>query len=267
MAEIVNIEDETPTIKTFALKLKDGPMDFKPGQFIELTVFGAGEAPFAISSSPFEKEIIQVSVMQTFNPVSLRKGRVTSALFTKKPGDLVGIRGPYGNGYPIEKCIGDVTIVGGGIGASTLRSLILYLMREGKCRKITFFYGARTPADLVFKKDLEEWKKLIDVHVTVDNPQDGWTGHVGVVTTLFDKVPLDFSRDIAFVCGPPIMIKFTVKKLLECGFTSDKIFVSLERFMQCGIGKCGHCNIGKYFVCKDGPIFSYEQIKDIPEIF
>jgi NAD(P)H-flavin reductase len=190
-------------------------------------------------------------------------------LHVKKPGDLVGVRGPYGNAYPVEECVGkDVTIAGGGIGLSTLRSLILALISEReKYGKIMLFYGARTPTDLVFKKDLERWKKHLDVRLTVDVRDKSWKGHVGVVTTLFDGGKLKFSRDISFVCGPPIMIKFTVLKLLECGFAPGNIYVSLERIMRCGIGKCGHCNVGKYYVCKDGPIFSYEQIKDIPEPF
>jgi NAD(P)H-flavin reductase len=269
VAEIVKVKDESPTVKTFTFRLKDGALEFQPGQFVELTAFGVGEAPFAVSSSPFETETFDVSVMKTFDPNLMRSGEVTSALHVKKPGDLVGVRGPYGNAYPVEECVGkDVTIAGGGIGLSTLRSLILALISEReKYGKIMLFYGARTPTDLVFKKDLERWKKHLDVRLTVDVRDKSWKGHVGVVTTLFDGGKLKFSRDISFVCGPPIMIKFTVLKLLECGFAPGNIYVSLERIMRCGIGKCGHCNVGKYYVCKDGPIFSYEQIKDIPEPF
>lgn len=269
VAKILKIKTESPTVKTFTFKLKEGTLDFQPGQFAELTAFGVGEAPFAYSSSPLETDTFDISIMKTFDPSLGKSGGVTSAIHTMKVGDQVGVRGPFGVGYPVAECEGkDVTILGGGIGLSTLRALILALLAEReKYGKITLFYGARTPADLVFKKDLEKWKKDIDVRLSVDVGEKGWKGNVGVVTTLFDRTKRDFKRDIALVCGPPIMIKFGVLKLLDVGFTPRNTYVSLERMMRCGIGKCGHCNVGKYYVCKDGPIFQYSQIKNIPDPF
>jgi NAD(P)H-flavin reductase len=265
-AEILEVIDETPNIKTFVLK-PERKFEFKPGQFVELTVAGVGEAPFAIASSPFQEQL-EITIMRTFDPSLGRYGQVTSAIHQMKEGQVVGIRGPYGNSYPVEASIGkDVLIVGGGIGLSTLRSFLLTLLQDRKkYGRIVLFYGARTPADLAFRREYESWKQRgAEVHITVDVGTAGWTGNVGVVTTLFDRVKLDFKREIAVVCGPPIMIRFTVEKLLQVGYRPENIYVSLERKMRCGIGKCAHCNIGHYYVCKDGPIFSYQQVKDIPE--
>jgi NAD(P)H-flavin reductase len=265
-AEILEVIDETPNIKTFVLK-PERKFEFKPGQFVELTVAGVGEAPFAIASSPFQGQL-EITIMRTFDPSLGRYGQVTSAIHQMKAGQVVGIRGPYGNSYPVEASMGkDVLIVGGGIGLSTLRSFLLTLLQDRKkYGRIVLFYGARTPADLAFRREYESWKQRgAEVHITVDVGTAGWTGNVGVVTTLFDRVKLDFKREIAVVCGPPIMIRFTVEKLLQVGYKPENIYVSLERKMRCGIGKCAHCNIGHYYVCKDGPIFSYQQVKDIPE--
>lgn len=263
-ARILKIVDETPNIKTFVL---DRRMDFKPGQFVELTVFGVGEAPFAIASSPFD-ENLEITVMKTFDPSLERHGRVTSVLHSCKEGEVIGIRGPYGNSYPVEESTGkDVLVVGGGIGLSTLRSYIKTMVHTRKHNRLILFYGARTPADLAFKRDLESWasRKEVEVHLTVDVGTGDWKGNVGVVTTLFEKVKLDFDFDLAVVCGPPIMIRFTVQKLLQVGYKPQNIYVSLERKMRCGLGKCFHCNIDKYLVCRDGPIFCYDRIKHIPE--
>ncbi|MEM2282075.1 MAG: FAD/NAD(P)-binding protein [Candidatus Hadarchaeales archaeon] len=265
-ARILEVIDETPNIKTFVLE-PEKKFEFSPGQFLELTAFGVGEAPFAISSPP-HGERLEMTVMRTFDPSLGTYGRVTSALHRMGAGEVLGIRGPYGNSYPVKESEGkDILIVGGGIGLSTLRSYLLTLLHEReKYGRILLFYGARTPADLVFKREYEEWKRRgAEVHLSVDVGTPGWTGNVGVVTTLFDRVKLDFRRELAVVCGPPIMIRFTVERLLQVGYEPPNIYVSLERKMRCGIGKCGHCNIEKYYVCKDGPIFSFEKLKGIPE--
>ena len=265
-AKILEVIDETPSIKTFVLQ-PERRFDFKPGQFVELTVAGVGEAPFAIASAPFQEQL-EITIMRTFDPSLGRYGLVTSTIHRMKAGEVVGIRGPYGNSYPVEACVGkDVLIVGGGIGLSTLRSFLLTLLHERKkYGRVVLFYGARTPADLAFRREYQRWEQEgAEVHITVDVGTAGWTGNVGVVTTLFDRVKLDFRREIAVVCGPPIMIRFTVEKLLQVGYKPENIYVSLERKMRCGVGKCGHCNIGHYYVCKDGPIFSYQQVKHIPE--
>ncbi len=265
-AEILEVVEETPNIKTFVLR-PERRLEFKPGQFVELTVPGVGEAPFAIASPPFQEQL-EITIMKTYDPSLGRHGSLTSAVHQMQAGERVGIRGPYGNSYPVEASVGkDVLIVGGGIGLSTLRSFLLTLLHEReKYGKIILFYGARTPADLAFRREYERWRQQgAEVHLTVDVGTAGWTGNVGVVTILFDRVKLDFKKEIAVVCGPPIMIRFAVEKLLQVGYKPENIYVSLERKMRCGVGKCGHCNIGHYYVCKDGPIFSYQQVKHIPE--
>lgn len=265
-ARILEVIDETPNIKTFVLEL-ERRFEFNPGQFVELTVFGVGEAPFAISSSPYS-ERFEITIMRTFDPSLGRYGKVTSAIHSMKSGEVIGIRGPYGNSYPLKEAEGkNVLIVGGGIGLSTLRSYLLTLVHQReKYGRILLFYGARTPSDLAFRREYESWRgRGVEIRLSVDVGTPGWQGNVGVVTTLFDKVKLDFNRDLAVVCGPPIMIRFTVQKLLEVGYRPEQIYVSLERKMRCGIGKCAHCNVGKFYVCKDGPIFSYHKVKDIPE--
>mgnify|MGYP000020468830 FL=1 len=261
LAEILKVKEESPDVKTFTFRLKEGEFRFKAGQFVEVSVFGVGEAPFTLSSSPFDTEKFEVSIM--------RVGSVTSAIHRKKEGDVVGIRGPYGTHFPLEKCEGkDVTIVGGGIGIAPLRSLIYALIHEReKYGDIKVLYGAREPRLIVYKDLWDEFKKHVEVYLTVDFADETWKGHVGVVTTLFDVVEINPKDNMAFVCGPPIMIKFVTQKLLELGFAPENIHLSLERMMKCGIGKCGHCNIGKYYVCRDGAVFTYDMIKDIPNPF
>jgi len=261
LAEILKVKEESPDVKTFTFKLKNGEFNFKAGQFVEVSVFGMGEAPFTLSSSPFDTEKFEVSIM--------RVGSVTAAIHQKKEGDIVGIRGPYGTHFPLEKCEGkNITIVGGGIGIAPLRSLIYALIHEReKYNNIKVLYGAREPRLIVYKDLWDEFKKHVEVYLTVDFADETWKGHVGVVTSLFDVVKVDPKDNMAFVCGPPIMIKFVTQKLLELGFAPENIHLSLERMMKCGIGKCGHCNIGKYYVCRDGAVFTYDMIKDIPNPF
>ena len=261
-AEILKTTDETPNIRTFELK-PEREVPFLAGQFIELTVPGFGEAPFTPSSSQFKRDTIEMTIMKV--------GRATGALFGMKAGDRVGIRGPYGNRYPLEKFEGrDIYIVGGGVGLAPLRALFLALTHEiDKYRRIFLRYGARTSADIVYKHLIPEWEKMdkVDVDLSVDVTDRKWIRKVGVVTCLMDEIPCDPSTSIAVVCGPPIMMKFVNMKLLDAGFRGENIYLSMETNMSCGLGQCGHCKFGPFFSCKDGPVFTWDQIKDIPDPF
>jgi len=261
-AVIEDIIVETPTIKTFTLR-PEPPMEFKAGQFIELTVPGIGEAPFTPSSSPYVKETLDVTVMEA--------GTVTSALHNMKPQEVVWIRGPYGLGYTLDEFVNkEILIVGGGVGLAPLRSLFLAIIHDiDKFRKVSLRYGARTPADRVYKSALKEWEKLDKVEVvnTVDVGDETWTGNVGLVTSILEDMDIDISNSIAIVCGPPIMMRFVTFKLLEAGYKPEDIYLSMEKNMSCRIGKCGHCRIGNYYVCKDGPVFTYDKLKAIPDPF
>ncbi|MEO0091703.1 MAG: FAD/NAD(P)-binding protein [candidate division WOR-3 bacterium] len=262
-AIITDIIDETPTIKTFVLDLKNKDFSFSAGQFVELTVPGVGEAPFTPSSSPYDKLKLEMTIM--------RVGKVTSALFDLPVGSVVGIRGPFGKRYPLEEFENrEVLILGGGVGLAPLRSLFLALMQNAKkYKKILIRYGARTPQDIVYKRQIPEWKswKEADIKLTVDVGDENWKGKVGVVTVLLDEPLGDVKNMVAVVCGPPIMMKFGTIKLLEKGFNEKNIYLSMEKNMSCGLGQCGHCRCGKYFVCKDGPVLTWEQIKDIEDPF
>ena len=254
---------ETPTIKTFILK-PARPIKFRAGQFIQLTVPGVGEAPFTPSSSPSVEEKMEITILRT--------GKVTEALHALKPGAKVGLRGPFGKGYPLEKMQGkEVLIVGGGVGLAPLRSLIYALLEEpSKYKRISIKYGARMPEELCFRRQYEEWSKAasnVDFTNTIDVPAPGWTGRVGLVTTLLDDLDIDIPNSIAVTCGPEIMLKFVTLKLLEVGYKPAQIYLSMNRKMSCGMGKCGRCNVGHYYLCVDGPDMCYEKIKHIPNVF
>ena len=265
IARLVNVRDETPDTKTFALRFRDrregNGFHFLPGQFLELSVFGFGEAPFCIASSPTRPDTFQTTVRRT--------GQLTDALHRLGNGEEVGIRGPFGNGFDVEAARGkDLLFVAGGIGLPPLRSLIWNVLDErDRFGKVTILYGARTPTDLVYKLELEQWAKRPDVefHVTVDVADASWKGHVGVVPVLFEKTSLHPESTLAYVCGPPIMIRFVVRDLFARGFKEEAVISTLERMMQCGIGKCNHCAIGHRYVCRDGPVFNYGQIKELVE--
>ncbi len=263
VARIELVRDETPDTKTFGLTLRDDgeALRFLPGQFLELSVFGFGEAPFCFASSPTRPELLEVTVRRT--------GQLTNALHTLRVGDEVGVRGPCGNGFDLAAAAGkDLLFVGGGIGLPPLRGLIWNVLDEReRFGRVTILYGARTPTDLVYKDELAEWGERGDVEVlvTVDRAADGWTGNVGMVPTLFDKTELTPSSTLAYVCGPPVMITFVIQDLLMRRFGEDSIISTLERTMQCGVGKCNHCAIGHRYVCRDGPVFTYRQIKELVE--
>jgi len=261
-ATLEDIITESPTIKTFVLRPKE-PFEFKTGQFIELTLPGVGEAPFTPSSDPNIKDKIDVTIMNV--------GRITSLLHKSPSNISLGIRGPYGKGYPLESFFGkDILIVGGGVGLAPLRSLLLSLFAQiDRFNKIVLRYGARTPSDMIYKDALPRWAKKdkVDMVTTVDVGEPGWQGNVGLVTTILKDLPVDLKNAVVIVCGPPIMMKFVTLKLLDLGFQPPDIYLSMEKNMSCGLGKCGHCRIGKYYICRDGPVFTYSQLKDIFDIW
>jgi sulfite reductase subunit B len=263
LVKVKRVKKETSDVKTFTLApLRGARLRFIPGQFLEISVFGAGEAPFSISSSPTQKEL-QVSIKDV--------GSLTSALHNLRRGEVIGLRGPFGNGFPLKEIKGyNILFVGGGIGLAPLRSLINYILDKRKSfKRIIILYGAKNPDELVFKDELKDWKKRKDAEflLTVDRGNSKWKGNVGVVTTLFEKIKVNPRKTLAFICGPPVMIPFVIKGLLKMGLKDERIFANLERYMKCGVGKCGHCNIGPKYTCLDGPVFSYKEIKGLPEEF
>jgi len=266
VASITDIIDETPDTKTFRLVFDDKDyaktFSWEPGQFVEVTVFGAGEAPIGFSSDPLEKSFFELTVVQ--------RGKVTSAMHRLKVSDKVGIRGPLGNCWPLEAIKGrDVLIVSGGCGLAPLRPAILRMLADrSSYGDFWLLYGARTPADRDFVYDLELWEAREDIHLlqTVDVPDDKWQGNVGVVTTLFEKIKIDPKSAVAFVCGPPIMIKFATIALQRMGISEDRIVMSLERYMKCGVGKCGHCCVNHVYICTEGPVFTYKDLLALPEL-
>lgn len=262
-ATILEVIDETPDVKTFRVKIDDEPtweaFRQKPGQVAELSVFGAGESVISITSSPTRRDYLEFSIK--------RCGVVTDAIHTLLEGDKIGVRGPYGNGFPVEAWKGkNLVIIGGGIGLAPVRSVLNYALdNRDDYGKITLFYGARTPADLVFKWQYEEWKRAkdMDVHLTVDCGDDAWTGPVGVVGSILKEANPSPENTIALLCGPPIMIKFVLQDLHGMGFTPEQIVTTLEGKMQCCVGQCGRCNVGSKYICKDGPVFTLAELNAI----
>ncbi|MHC4291392.1 MAG: FAD/NAD(P)-binding protein [Planctomycetota bacterium] len=262
-AQIIDIIDESPTIKTFVVR-PDEAVPFNTGQFVELTLPGEGEAPFTPSSSPNQTDQMEISIMKA--------GRVTSLLHDCKKGQPVGLRGPYGNGYPLEMFEGkEVYIIGGGVGLAPIRSLLLALIDNIKAyKRVVCRFGARTPEDFIYKNTLfGEWQKIdgLEIKLTVDKANGQWKGNVGVVTTILNSDDVDIQNAVAIVCGPPVMMKFASFELVELGFGPEDIYLSMEKNMSCGIGKCGHCMLGKYYVCKDGPVFTLKQVEEYPDIW
>jgi len=264
IASLGRVIDETPTIKTFCFHL-DEPIAFRAGQFVQLGVPGLGEGPFTPSSSPLDPKHLEVTVLRT--------GLVTERLHRMAAGEACTLRGPYGKGFPIEKLTGkEVLVVGGGVGLAPLRALIYKLLSMiDQLKKVVIKNGARETAELLFSRQYAEWAAhdKVSVEVTIDRPEPGWTGKVGVVTTLLERIgsEVDIPNAYAFTCGPEIMLKFVTQTLLEKGFSPEQIYLSMNRRMSCGIGKCGRCNIGPYYLCKDGPDICYAKIKDYPNVF
>ncbi|MBM4308338.1 MAG: heterodisulfide reductase subunit F [Deltaproteobacteria bacterium] len=236
---------------------------YVPGQFCELSALGKGEAPFGIASSPTEKGSLKFTINKA--------GLVTTELHHVEEGSEIGIRGPLGNGYPIDLFQGkNLVIIGGGFAFTTLRSLIAYFLHpenRPRIKGITVIYGARMPGLLLYKEELLEWEKRDDLRLvtTVDWGDKDWKGKVGLVPNVLEEVAPSAEETYAVICGPPVMIKFTFPKLMTLRFPNERIFTSLEKRMKCGIGKCGRCNIGHLYVCKDGPVFSYAQLEKLPK--
>ena len=265
IARVWQVSVETPDTKTFTLRFRDPAAQedftYTPGQFAEVSVFGVGEAPFCLASSPTRPGSFQITARDV--------GAVTHALHQLKAEDELGVRAPLGKGFPFEEVMGrDILFVGGGIGLPPLRSLIWRLLdTRDRFGEVTILYGARTPTDLVYKEELKEWEARSDVNflVTVDRAEPGWEGRVGMVPTLFPEAKLKPNGCVAFVCGPPVMIRFVIQDLLSLGFAEENIVTTLERMMKCGVGKCNHCCIGDKWVCKDGPVFTYAQMRRMLE--
>jgi sulfhydrogenase subunit gamma (sulfur reductase) len=266
---IRDIIQETPDTTTFRLQFKDPKVaesfQFRAGQFAEYSVFGEGECTFCIASSPTRMDYIECSFKQY--------GRVTTAMRRLNVGDVIGLRGPYGNYFPLEQMKGkNIVFIAGGIGLAPVRCIIWNALDlRDQFKDITIVYGARSVNDLVYKRELEDWKNMDGVKtiVTVDpgGETPDWTGEIGFVPTIVEKVAPAGENSVAIICGPPIMIKYTLPVMQKLGFTEDNIITTLENRMKCGCGKCGRCNIGSVYVCKDGPVFNYTQMKALPEEF
>lgn len=267
-AEIEEIREESPDVKTFRLDIAqngngNGKFKFQPGQFVELSVFGVGESPFGVASPASHEGKLECSIK--------RLGSVTRAVHEMNEGDFVGVRGPFGNSFPLDEMKGkNVVIVGGGIGLAPLRPLIGDILENREeFRDVTILCGARTVDALIYRDDMEAWKKRDDVNtvVTVDPGGDtpGWDGKVGLIPKVLEELPVTTENSLLVTCGPPIMIHFTLQSAGKMGFQPEQIWTTLERKMQCGFGKCGHCMIGDKYICRDGPVFSYKQIKDFYE--
>lgn len=262
-AELISIKEEVPgarAVKTFRTRFLNGDsFSQQCGQCAMLSVFGKGEAMISISSSPQQEDYLQFSIM--------KMGRVTSALHEMVEGDIIGIRGPYGNHFPIEDWKGkNLIFIGGGIGLAPIWSVLqAALGKKDDYGSLTLIYGARTAADIVYKEELKELKNKMTVHLSIDVDEPGWNEFVGFVpANIKDKAPKP-ENTITVTCGPPIMIKFAILALQELGFTDEQIYTTVENKMKCGIGKCGRCNIGPHYVCKDGPVYSWAELKDLPQ--
>jgi len=261
IAVIEKIIEETPGVITFHFNFKDEKLreefTFESGQFGEYSIFGVGEATFCISSSPTRRDHLEFAMQKV--------GKVTNALYRLGIGAEIGFRGPYGNSFPLDFLQGkNLVFVAGGIGLAPLRSLIWNVIdNRDKYENIDIIYGARSPDDLCFKYDLDAWEqdKTVNMTTTVDKGDESWTGNVGFVPQILEQAAPSSKNAAAIVCGPPIMIRFTFPVLEKLGFTPEQMITTLEKRMKCGIGKCGRCNIGNIYVCRDGPVFTFAQIK------
>jgi sulfhydrogenase subunit gamma (sulfur reductase) len=263
LAKIIQIKEEVSgarPIKTFRTQfLNENNFNFRCGQCAMLSVFGRGESMISISSSPLLEDYLQFSI--------LKMGRVTSALHEMEEGDIIGVRGPFGNGFPLEDWKDrNIIFIGGGIGLAPIWSVLqTTLGQKEEYGDLMLIYGARTSNDLVFKEELKDLKKKMTVHLSIDVEEPDWEEFVGFVPqNVMDKKPLA-KNAITVTCGPPIMIKFVIKALKDLGFKDEQIYTTVENKMKCGIGKCGRCNIGLHYVCKDGPVYSWAELKKLPQ--
>ncbi len=264
-ARITSITQLTEKERLFEFRLIDDDVrdafDFDAGQFVELSIFGVGEAPISISSAPSKQGFLELCVRES--------GDVTGSLHKMQCGDIVGIRGPFGKGFPFEEMKGhDVLLVAGGLGIAPLKSLINHIHDERHSfGKVTILYGSRTPAELLFRQQFDMWKHREDFELimTVDQPDESWDGEVGLVTRLFDRLDIDPANTYAAICGPPVMYRFVIDEMRKKAMHVDRIYVSFERRMKCGIGKCGHCGVGHQYACVDGPVFNYWEAMNLQE--
>jgi len=247
-------------IKTFQVELPaDGGFGHAPGQCAMLSIFGRGESMISIASSPLIEEYKQFSIM--------KMGRVTSAFHDARVGDYIGVRGPYGNGFPLEEWKGrNLLFIGGGVGLAPIWGVIqTAVTQSADYGDISVFYGSRTSADIMYRSDLEELREQADVQLSIDTPEEGWQDYTGFVpANLMEKAP-SADNAVAITCGPPIMIKFVIQNLKMLGFADEQIYTTLENKMKCGIGKCGRCNVGKDYVCTKGPVYSWAELKKLPQ--
>jgi sulfite reductase subunit B len=262
LAEIVRTEQLTKMEKLFEIKLQNGrELGHQPGQFVEVSLLGIGEAPISVSSSPTQQGSFELAVRAV--------GNVTQALHRLNRGAILGIRGPFGRGFPLEEMKGkDLLIVAGGIGLVPLRSLIHYALdHRSHFGRLLVLFGARTPAEQLFLDELAAWRQNKDMEYleTVDRSDGQWKGNVGVITTLFRKITVDPQRTVAVIVGPPVMYRFVLLETQVKGIPDDQVILSLERRMKCGVGKCGHCQMNHVYVCQEGPVFNYAKIKDLEE--
>ncbi|OIQ50506.1 Anaerobic sulfite reductase subunit B [Pseudodesulfovibrio hydrargyri] len=261
---IIETVQETPNIKTLRIVLDDPEemknFTFHPGQVGQLSIFGTGESTFVINSSPTRMDYLQFSIMKA--------GEVTEKIHGLSVGDQVGVRAPLGNWFPYEDLKGkDIVFVGGGIGMAPLRTLLVYMLdNRADYGKISLLYGARSPQDMAFQYELPDWlgRDDLDTVLTIDNPSDGWEHKVGLIPNVLLEMNPSPENCVAITCGPPIMIKFTLQALAKLGFADDQILTTLEKRMKCGVGLCGRCNIGNKYVCQDGPVFTYAELKELP---
>ncbi len=263
LARIAGITDEVPGprgIKTFRVEfLNGGGFEHDCGQCAMISVFGKGESMISIASPPSVKEYKQFSIMRT--------GRVTTAIHAMKPGDIIGVRGPYGNTFPLNEWKGrNLVFIGGGVGLAPIWPVIqTAAANRGDFGKITVFYGARTSRDLMYAAEFESLRGAADVHLSIDAPEEGWQGFCGFVPANIMDKPQSPDNAIAITCGPPIMIKFVIQNLHNLGFSDEQIYTTIENKMKCGVGKCGRCNTGKDYVCVSGPVYSWAQLKNLPQ--
>jgi sulfite reductase subunit B len=263
MARVAQVQPMTHLEKLFNLELPEGlSLGHRPGQFVEVSLLGVGEAPISISSSPSRSN-------GNFELCVRRVGDVTNAMHKLEAGSMVGIRGPFGRGFPYEKFRGkDVLFAPGGLGLAPLRSLINQVLDErSNFGRVMILYGARNPAEMLFKEELAEWAERgdLELHVTVDRGDENWKGNVGVITTLFRKISINPRNTVAITCGPPVMYRFVLMELLGKGISNGNIYLSLERHMKCGVGKCGHCQINDVYACQSGPVFPYSEMMGLEE--
>lgn len=262
LAVIEEVMPQTETEALFRFRFEDGSsLRHCAGQFVQVCLPGIGEAPISVASAPCEDPTFELCVR--------RVGNVTAAMHRLTPGTMVGVRGPFGNGFPDEQLKGqDVLVVAGGIGLVPVRPLIHHIL----CNRFDYgrfilLYGMKRPEDMLFRNEVEVWEQseAVELHLTIDRPQPAWSGHVGVITTLFPELELDTTRTQVVIVGPPIMFKFVLMECQNKGIPDDRMILSLERQMKCGVGKCGHCQMNGKYVCQDGPVFSYHELKHLWE--